>query len=322
MNLPVYTPTARDISKMSRLSTFRDISRSLPMNEYGLPKFFYRADLIPEDLFLRPPEEQISLLEAATIDINYLEGFPAYDSQAAIWSQMEFEPDDAYEAFKQYLAQGQHQGIRRLESLLQNNEYLQHVPHHYRSLTKLTELHTYYYWAPRTKAADLFEQAASSKLRERRILSIQDRHYLESERLLKTLKDKYFDRIDPETGEYIWIEEMTPKVALEFLDKLVKIQRISLGLPAHGLSNPEDDGIQRHASVEVTLKQIARRATDPEAANALNGTSGFDMLLADPETAMLAQQLIVRIGSGSSSPDSTSRSINSTSRSTNKDSNE
>ncbi len=299
MNLPVHSPTVRDISQMTRLSTFRDASRALPTNEYGLPKFLYRPDLIPEDLFLRPQDEQAEILGAASIDINYMEGFPAYDNQAALWSQMEFEPDDAFAAFQQYLAQGSKLGVRRLEVLAQNNEYAQHIPQYYRGLTKLTELHTYYSWGPRCKAADLFEQAANAKLRERRVLSVQDSHFLESERMLKMLKDKYFDRIDEETGEYIWIEEMTPKVALEFLDKLIKIQRISLGLPAHGLADQGADGLQRHASVEVTLKQIAKMGADPDANRRSNAGAGLDLLLADPETAMLAQQLIVKVGTGS-----------------------
>lgn len=296
-SMPAITPGPRDITKLSRVEVFRELAKALPRNDYGLPKYLYRPDLIGEDFFVMDHEDQEDLLATATIDIFYAEGFPAFEDGSAIWSQMPFEPDNAYRAFKAYLEQAERIGVRRIESLYRDPETQPAIDPAFNQ-RDLTELHTYYFWLPRCKAYDLFQLAAAQKLRERRVLSIQDQHFLESESLMTQVR-KYFDMRDEDTGELLWIEELTPKVALDFLDKLIKIQRISVGLPAHGLANADENGVSKNASVEVTLRQIAKMGADPDSDKRKGVDAGLEMLLTDPETSKLAQELIIKVGAGS-----------------------
>lgn len=289
------TPHSRDITQMSRVDVFRDIANKIPRNDYGLPIFLYRPDLIAEDLPYLSPEDQSDVLATATVDIHYLEGFPTFSNSTSLWSQMEYEPPAAFRAFQAYLLQGETQGIRRLEMLAQDPA-VQGVMPNGMDTSLLMEFHSYFFWGARCKAHDLFQQAAAQKMRERRVLNIQDQHFLDAEAMLKKVST-YFEQTDEESGEPLWLMEMTPKVALDYIDKLTKLQRISIGLPAHGLSNADNDGIAKNASVEVTLKQLSRQGIDPDATSDGGASTGLDLLLSDPETAAIAQQLVIKVGS-------------------------
>lgn len=318
---------------VDRVTTFREAAQRIPLNEYGLPKYLYRADLIPEELPSYPAEEQIPILNAATIDLTYREGFPTYYSGLAMWSPMPYEPEESYSAFVAYLGLAERYGVRSLEvlagpTLLQDLSHTQGdhwdtgvdtspsvnrsqpttalrgegdgSPAHGVGLTldQLLDFHTYYFWSARAKAYDLFQLVAHKKLRERRILSTTNAHFLEAEKLLGRVYD-YFHEIDPETGKPIWVEELTPKVAMEMMEKLVKIQRVSIGLPAHGLANGEQEGtggVTPGANVEVAFRQVARAGQDPESARQSSQGASIEMLLSDPAAAELAQELIIRVG--------------------------
>jgi hypothetical protein len=270
----------------------------VPLNDYGLPKIVYRPDLIPEDLFFKDSTEKNHILDVASSEILYREGFPTFEDGRAFWSQMPFEPDNAYAAFKIYLDLGNIQGVRRLEAL-----YAQNLGQNVGDPMDLAEFFTFYTWGPRCKAYDLFNVAAHQKLREKRVLSTTDSHYLEAERLLTVVKG-YFEKTvmveDEETGEMHeeleFLMELTPKVALDMLTKLVQIQRISLGMPAHGLAGGDQHAAPPNAEVEVVLKTIAKAGLDPEASTSNLNSNDLEMILGDPDTAALAQQLIIRIG--------------------------
>lgn len=299
--LPAYN------TQKSHLEIFREISKAIPHNDYGLPKFIYRPDLIPDNLQSLSHHEQAQHLTAASVEILYHEGYPTFDNGLAVWNQMPTESEESYRLFVDYLNQGTTEGIRRLELLLDRS------PHHPASaaaarpagstgangdvlfsIQELNEFHTYYYWSMRSRAYDLFRVASDRKLRERRILATTDRHYLEAERLFTKVL-AYFDRVNPETDEFEWIEELTPKVAIDMLEKLHKIQRVSVGLSAHGGVKPDENDVSPHAAAEVILRQIARQGSDPDAAGGRGGTD-LEMLLNDPESAAIAQELIIKVG--------------------------
>ncbi len=287
---PADISVAVPVKVVNRIQVFRSISSKVPLNDYGLPKLVYRPDLIPEDLFYKDDQEKAQLLDIASVEILYREGFPTFEDGASFWSQMPFEPDDSYFAFQKYMDLGNTQGVRRLEAL-----YEQNSGEHVGNPLALSEFFTYYTWGPRCKAFDLFSAAAYQKLRERRVQSTTNQHFLEAERLLTVVKG-YFEKVSEETGELEFLEELTPKVALDMLTKLVQIQRISLGIPAHGLSGGEAGVAPPNAEVSVVLKTIAKAGLDPEASQSNLGSYDIEMILGDPETATLAQQLIVQIG--------------------------
>jgi hypothetical protein len=322
---------------VDRITTFREAAARIPMNEYGLPKYLYRADLIPTELPEMPVEDQIPILNSATIDITYREGFPTFMDGHSMWAQMPYEPDESYDAFKQYVMLVDRYGVRSLEALVgesllsdlsvdsfgdevtdtspsvdssgQRGTALRGGGGSARSgagglgmlsLEELSEFHAYYFWAARCRAYDLFQLVAHRKLRERRILSTTNSHFLQSEKLLGRIYE-YFNRVDPETGRPDFVEELTPKVAMDMMEKLVKIQRISVGLAAHGLAAGEmaGEGATPNATVEVAFRQIARQGTDPEAARNSSQGASLEMLLANPDAAALAQELIIKVNKGS-----------------------
>jgi len=288
-DIAIIAPNKLASTTPDRLSTFREISLKIPRNDFGLPEYMYRPDLIPADLFHREPVEQASILGAAAVEINYYEGYPAFDNGASIWSQLEFEADSAFLLFKEYLTLGDTRGARRLEDLAESSKIPQG-----NDLRQLRDFHTYYYWSARSRAYDLFMVAAHRKLREKRVLSIQDKHFLEAETLLARVLN-YFQKTD-ENGDLVFMNELKPRDAMDMLDKLVKIQRISVGLPAHGLSSVDENGTAKNAETEVILRQIAQQSDDPNRKSSHGGAAELEVLLNDPDTAILAQELIIRIG--------------------------
>lgn len=269
----------------SRLHTIQQINKSIPKNNYGMPAFIYRADLIPTDIDQLSGSEREEALVNATIDIQYTEGFPALPNGTPLWGQLPFEDTTAYDLFRQYMELAEKYGVRRLDLLNADRPNF--------SRETLIEYHTYYYWAGRCKALDLFEVAAAQKMRERRILRTNDRHFLEADKILgKVLA--YFNKLN-EDGEPIWLKDLTPKTAMDMLDKLTKIQRVSLGMAAHGSSSGEDGDAPRNAGIEMVLRTIAQKSGETESQNTGNS---LDLLLNDPESALIAQEMILKINAG------------------------
>lgn len=278
--------------ELTRDAAFRQVTSAAPTNDYGLPVFIYRPDLVPQNINQLDDSERMDILIGATIDIIYDEGFPTFIDGTAFWSQMSFEPDDAYTQFKAYLEQGNTQGIRRLEDLFHSDGNEDAALLNGATRAGIKDAFIYYNWVARCKAYDLFKVAAHHKLREKRILGITDQHFLQSETLLTRL-NTYFEKKDDE-GEYVWLSELNPKVALDFFDKLTRVQRTALGLGSHGIA--EDGGLSRNADVSVTLRQIAAGARDPNASGDADNGADLSLLLSDPETAVMAQELIIKVG--------------------------
>jgi len=266
-----------------RARHFAMLSSKIPTNDYGLPRFVYRADLIPTDLDEYSPEDREALLNGASIEIVYFEGYPTMPDAGAMWSQWDFEPADLFTAFKDYLTMSETYGARRLDSL--DTTLPREV---------LQEAMIFFYWRQRAKAHDLFRVAADRKLRESRILTSQDRHYLTAEGLIQKVLS-YFNRADEGDGDH-WMDELTPKVGMEMLDKLVSIQRRSLGLNSSGSTSPLEAGYPAHAALEVALRTVAKGAEDPNSSGGKGSDATIETLLGDPEAARLAQELIIRVG--------------------------
>lgn len=306
MNIPTDIQNILDSAPVEQLDTRTQIMCALndqvPRTDLGLQKFFYRCDLIPEDMPQYSAGEQAQILNAATVNVIYDEGYPTFTNGSAIWGMMPYESEEGFRAFKQYLTQPKDSGIRRLELLqmplaAEEQGGVGSGPVNGQILWGMGELLGYFHqysWLQRAKAYDMFELAAATKLRERRIMSTTDKHYLEAERLFTKVMG-YFERENEETGELEWIEEMTPKVAIDMMEKLVRIQRTALGLSAHGLAKGDEHDLSPNASAEVILRQIAKQSANPDGSGSTSAAQGLDMLLNDPEAAAQAQALIIRM---------------------------
>ena len=270
----------------------------------------------PDSIEAALPNELLGGVQAATqsqlacafYPLCYAEGFPAQEDGRPFWGQLEFEPDEPFEAFEAYLAQGQ-LGVRQLFLLASTQDALTgrscfpahadnqtnqtNQPDSISTSMRLQALQEYfhlYYWEWRVKAFDMFNTIAKKQQRLARAMQVEDDHYLVAERL-NSIALSYIDD-DPDSE---FMQLMTPRVALEMLKSGTVLQRISAGLPANGPSpNQKADPNGVGASIEVQLRTIAQQNGVTEQASHDN-TSTLREVLQSPETAALAQELIIKM---------------------------
>ena len=260
--------------KESRAEMFSTLCKKIPNTPYGLPTHLYRADLIPEDLNEFDAHKQEQILKKATIEISTREGYPTYQDGTPLWEQMATEDTISHDFFKQYLGQVDLHGVRQLSEL----------PTSTHTKADLVNLHTYYFWNTRCKAYDLFLTAADQKKRERRILNSTNTDFLEANKLKTQILELFRD---PD-----YVKALEPKDAVAALERVTKMTRIAMGLPAHGLATNDEQG-PKGQSLEVTLTRIARDAEDPTIA-AAGGNSNLQDIVENPELIRLVQQLTLK----------------------------
>jgi hypothetical protein len=249
-------------------------SQRIPMNEFGLPTWFYRSDLIHDLGHLRQAD-----LDSAAEGLFYPDGYPVTQYGSSFWQQLPHEPFTQFNYFSKFLEQAFILGIRQLDVL--SGELGIDLP-------QLQQVYREFYWSSRARAYDLFITAAEAKKREYRIRSMENDHFIEAGGLLAKLKERF----QGENGE--WIEELSAKEAIEVMETLVKIQRLSVGLTGqHASSNVGQPG-RVGASAEFILRQITKSAGMSDA-NSDQFQHKLQDLLADPEQGMKLQELIFRV---------------------------
>lgn len=271
-------------SVAGKSSVMQRAHNRLPLNQHGLPAIIYRPDFLPTN----DPDIEIDdhQWDAATIEVNYAEGYPTLEYGIPLWERLDFEPVDSYVLFQKYLNQVKDGiAIRSLHVLAKNlSEDPKDVS---QTLVELNELFYLYYWPQRVKAFDLFECVVLGKLREHRAITIEDVHYDTATQLMKIAKEYIFgDDGKGEDSEFI--DLMTPKSAMEALKYAATMQRISSGLPAAG---PRLEGGGQN--VEVSVKQGIRTTEETDTPAHMR-----DEILGDVETTEMAQQLIIKINGG------------------------
>lgn len=247
------------------------LSKSIPTNEYGLPAFFYRSDLLPFPLNQLTAEGA----DSAVVSLSYDEGYPTYDGKIW-WFQLPHEPLQEFLLFQRYLDQAEAVGLRQLQLLSMENQV---------SFDKVQALFFEYFWAPRARAYDLFNIAAERKRREIKARKVEKSHFDMAEDLMQPLRDKLSN---PE-----FLDKVEPGEAVEILRKLVMIQRISLGLAANGNAGKEvvnPDGAMAPAQL---MRQITEGTGIQDDGLGLSGN--LQALLADPSFAFEAQKLVIRV---------------------------
>lgn len=259
----------------SRAELMIALNSRLPLNEYNLPKFIYRPDLLDYTLFNQEAttnEEDrdrfIAMqdaLNASTIVLQYHEGYPSLPSGKTFWSQFDYESVDEFALFEQYL---KIPGARQLALLGCDLETAQSCFH-------------MHYWGLRCLAHDTFAVAHYQRLREQRILSTENTHYLRAEALLDKLYSM-FGQLDFE------VLQKDPVAFVKVMSELQKLQRTALGQSASN-NNPE----AKPQSLELIMRNLgAANSTVIEGSLASSST---DELLNDPTTAHQAQELILRM---------------------------
>lgn len=293
---------------------FEQLNSTIPLNEYGLPSFIYRADMLDhfqiqaallknraqhntalsassqdQLLLLRDspqtrvapelpagvedaieiPEAQ-GMLESAMMHLSYHEGFPATESGTPLWRRLEFEPEAAADAFEAYLT---------LEGARKFSDLIAYPPDEVRAWFHM------YYWDVRARAFELYRVAHTQRTKLKRMLDVEDDHFKKAAAMLAKV-GKAMDSIDAEA-----LEELGPTKVVDLFEKLVKIQRISVGLNVNGGS--VEEGAQNKApSTNVIVQQVVQNTPQPTQQK----DEDIDILEDAPDAIEMAQELIIRMG--------------------------
>jgi hypothetical protein len=279
-------------------SLIEQLVMTIPLNEYGLPVFFYRADLLDYTLFQTIPTVAEArflqqLLSNAIVQLSYAQGFPTLEDGSPIWGPLPWEPETSYNLFTQYVEQV---GVRSLHTLnRKEGNYRSEIP-----IATVNEYFSLYYWKVRARSYDLFASAHMQRKRVARLLSTEDRHFQVADDLMKKIKQRIGQF---EEEDFI---DVGPKEAADILEKLVRVQRISVGLPANGADNAvvtKQRQLDQAQSDEAKLKELA--AADQkliEVNQAMIDKVEIDLLRESPELVEMAQQMILALGQSKPKP--------------------
>lgn len=270
----------------SRLNTRRDLleqlNASLPLNDSDMPDFVYRPDLLDVEAFRKLADPDVSpetvaelqsMLDAATVQLKFHEGFPSLPNGTPFWSQLDYEPTEAHQAFLEYQRQG---GVRSLEELGHDIRI---------SMSDLLDWFHMYFWNFRVTAFDMFKVIRHQRLKLLRALNMEDNHFQVAEQLMGQLSDHF------RTEEFSkGLAGLDPDKAVAMLEKVTKLQRISVGLGEKGGFSDEIEP-PRIPTVEIAMRQMAI----PKEKESATDEEDFDLLVESPDNIDIAQELIIRM---------------------------
>jgi len=258
----------------TRADAILEMSKGIPENQYGLPAFFYRSDMLPYDLHSLTQADA----DACVVDLNYDEGYPTYKGGHIFWQQLPHEPLEDYLLFQRYIFQAEDKGLRQIHMLAHD----QSVP-----MIRIQYLYHEYYWKARARAHDLFQVAADRKLRESRSRRLEDSHFRVAETLFQQLKP-FMEDLTPDS-----LQNLPLKEKLECLRLIINIQRVSSGLPQNGNAGFVAQNPDAAMDARQLMEDITKNASGQADGLGLGG--GLLELLKDPSFALVAQGLVLKV---------------------------
>lgn len=265
-----------DLTKtIDRRTLIIGLTKNLPVNEFNLPIYLYRPDLIDITVAQTSSIDEdyaplTEMLRNAEVPLDYSEGFPAIESGTPIWGRLPFEEDIAFNAFLQYLDQPGTRMISLLDS---------YPPEDIRSWPALN------YWQTRALAYDMYKVVHHHRLREHRILKLNDRHYIEAEKAFDKLAKALGDKLNDQEA----LKEMTPNEMIKAMESVVKIQRMAAGLSTTGQPKEEN---RSTTNVEVAMREVSQTST-PQIVH--DDNLDMSTLLNDPKLLEKAQEVVIRV---------------------------
>lgn len=264
----------------SKSQLMEQLIQMLPLNDFDMPIYVYRPDLL-DDQQIRSllqadanTREVVDIqsaqeaLNAAILHLEYPEGFPILPDGSPFWAQLTWEPQDAYDAFIEYIELG---GARQIHKL------------HSYPIEQVREWFHLYYWNHRVQCFDLYRIANHQRTRLQRMLVVEEDHYQTASKVMAKLKG-FIENIQfDETN-------LTPEKAVGVLEKLVKIQRLSVGLPAQG-GTSLDEQVRQPQQTTVILQNVTESSRTQEKPK----SDGVDVLMEDPDSIELVQQLVIKL---------------------------
>lgn len=263
-----------DMSKVeTRTDLIRELSRSIPLNEYNLPIYIYRPDLLDPAAMLQVERTEAKgrLADALNTSITYLSydmGFPTLSSDQPFWARLPWESEQGFLAFLQYLDLDGARSIHKIDSI---------------PMESLREYQHQNYWKYRAVAFDAFKAAHHHRLREKRIFEVQDQQYVKAGRLLEKVNSQLTSM---DVGDIPF-----DKLVGAF-EKLAKVQRESIGM-GQTAGMDKNGAPLTGTSVEVVMRNSAQK--NHQERKVENDNFEMDLLLADPDALEQAQELIIRV---------------------------
>lgn len=258
----------------SREQLMQELNGILPLNEFNLPRYVYRADLLDYRYLLLLSRQADGkaiqdTLANAIQTLDYTQGFPTYPNGMPFWSRAEYESKEAFDAFLQYLEQP---GARTFHGMGSTAPEI------------LLGYFHIYMWAHRARAYDMFQQAHHQRQRMVRIMRTEDNHYLEAEKMVSAIAAA----INGKSAEDL--AGMDADKLVSMYEKTTRIQRIAVGLPANG--GIDESKAPQNTSVEVTMRTIAKKSGQDAVHD---DAADIDLMLQDVETLSVAQEFIVKV---------------------------
>jgi hypothetical protein len=266
----------------TRAELMHALTRNIPLNEYGLPEFIYRVDMLDPSQFKSYLETKdngqrlTELLAAAKVQVRYDQGVPSLFNGQPVWAQLPYEGQTDFQAFTEYL---ELPGARLLTNIrIQTPEVT----------TVLLDCN---YWVFRARAYDLYLATDHARRREQRILSTESNHFLIAEGLFKRIQSTLEDGKKLEELAQLPVEEL-----VKLLGDVAKLQRVSIGLPANGAT--AIPRVTQIPDVSLHIRKLTEemRPEIPEIdPNATPDADILDLIGSDPEKIRVAQELILKI---------------------------
>lgn len=272
---------------VARGELFEQLNQSLQLNQYALPDYFFRADLIPLDIGSYDAKDKMQFLDGASTQITMDKGYPAQDRGGTpFWEQLPAEPADAYNAYMVWLELPEKSSHDNPVRMLPMIAEITQIP-----IEDITAYYNIFYWQYRSRAYDLFIIACHRKQREARIMTIEGHHFKMADELLRKVQVFANAKIDAAISEPD-SDDTKLKDLVDMASKLVDIQRKSVGLSVNG-NQQIDVNMPRHASAENIMSAVAKESQNTT--QQLMRPAEMDALLASPDDLSAIQDLIVRM---------------------------
>jgi hypothetical protein len=273
--------SVNDEANVDYLAMFAKLISTIPTDSNGFLTYFLNSTLIPSNFMNRQEDKRDNILKIAQIPISNLEGYPTIEFHKPIWNQLPHEPEVYFLAFRAYMQSP----ARSLE------EALEKMPVGFTPYT-LKESYVLFFWKERSKAYDLYMPVAASRLRDQRLLSLEDNHYRLSDALLQTLTEEITHRSTAQNGRP-W-SGLNATDIIKGLMSAAELQRTALGLPAKGPKTSEHGYVpQQNVGMDRSMKEAAESyigASNTNSTPAQITRQKIDRLLAEsPEMAEALQ---------------------------------
>jgi hypothetical protein len=298
---------------------FEQLTRNLPLNDFGLPDYIYRTDLID----IEAVKEAIDIIKLSAKGpqqakpSNTIGGVVLKSAGSKLAGKLEEKHEEKKDELKaktdlalKMLAAAQvrldyHEGFPTLpdgmpmwgtlpaepmEAYHAFTEYMElpgnrhvHLLTTYPLEDLLQWIHMYY-WQFRCKSFDLFRVAHAQKLRQKRLLNSEDNHYVIADKMIKALQPA-LDGISEDD-----LMALAPAEKILLMEKAIKLQRLALGLPMNGGPTPED--ARKVIPQHVLIQQINQPGV---ITTAKDGVDSYSALHDDPDMLEKAQELILHM---------------------------